>query len=91
VLVEVRDLDFSYGPVQVLFDVSLEVREGEVLALLGTNGAGKSTLLRALTGLQLPSRGTVTLAGRDITDLPAEQRVRAGVVQVPGARRSSPA
>jgi ABC-type branched-subunit amino acid transport system ATPase component len=52
---QVRNLDYSYGPVQVLFDVELEVRKGEVLALLGTNGAGKSTLLRALSGLGIPA------------------------------------
>ncbi len=56
-VLQVRNLDFSYGPVQVLFDVSLEVARGEALALLGTNGAGKSTLLRAVSGLGIPDRG----------------------------------
>ena len=56
-MLQVRNLDFSYGTVQVLFGVDLDVRRGEVLALLGTNGAGKSTLLRCICGLGVPSRG----------------------------------
>lgn len=87
---EVRNLDFSYGQVQVLFDVSLDVAEGEIVALLGTNGAGKSTLLRAVCGLDLPSRGSVRCFGDDITYLDAETRVAKGVVQVPGGRSTFP-
>ncbi len=60
--IQVDDVDFSYGHVQVLFDVGFEVRRGEVLALLGTNGAGKSTILRVIAGLGTPSRGVVRLA-----------------------------
>jgi ABC-type branched-subunit amino acid transport system ATPase component len=82
----VRNLDFSYGLVQVLFDVHLDVRRGEILALLGTNGAGKSTLLRAISGLALPDRGVVRLDGRNVTYTTAEDRVRFGVVQVPGGK-----
>ena len=89
-MLQVRNLDFSYGPVQVLFDVSVDVRRGEVLALLGTNGAGKSTLLRAITGLQLPDRGVVRMDGRTITYLGAEQRVDLGIVQVPGGKAVFP-
>ncbi|MEO0494013.1 MAG: ATP-binding protein, partial [Actinomycetota bacterium] len=81
---QVRNLDFSYGPVQVLFDVSLEVAPGEVVALLGTNGAGKSTLLRAISGLGIPDRGVVRLNGRTITYAEAETRFRVGVVQLRG-------
>jgi len=65
--VGLRDIDFSYGPVQVLFGVNLHVDRGETLALLGTNGAGKSTILRVISGLAVPSRGIVSLHGRDIT------------------------
>jgi ABC-type branched-subunit amino acid transport system ATPase component/sugar phosphate permease len=83
-LLQVRNLDFSYGPVQVLFDVGLEVQEGEVLALLGTNGAGKSTLLRAISGLGIPDRGVVRLRGRTITYAEAEARFAAGIVQLRG-------
>lgn len=81
---QVRDLDFSYGRVQVLFDVDLDVRRGEVLALLGTNGAGKSTLLRCISGLGVPSRGVVRLHGHTITYAEPEDRVRLGVVMMPG-------
>jgi ABC-type branched-subunit amino acid transport system ATPase component len=81
---QVRNLDFSYGPVQVLFDVEIEVGKGEVVALLGTNGAGKSTLLRAISGLGIPDRGVVRLNGRTITYAEAETRFRVGIVQLRG-------
>jgi ABC-type branched-subunit amino acid transport system ATPase component/predicted MFS family arabinose efflux permease len=83
-LLQVRNLDFSYGPVQVLFDVNLDVREGEVLALLGTNGAGKSTVLRAVTGLSQIDRGVIRLGGKDITFADPAERLGLGIVQVPG-------
>ena len=86
----VRGIDFSYGKLQVLFDVDLDVPAGEVVALLGTNGAGKSTLLRAVSGLDLPDRGSVRYFGDDITYLDAESRVRRGLVQVPGGRGTFP-
>ena len=86
VLLRVGGVDFAYGSVQVLFDTSIEVHHGEALALLGTNGAGKSTLLRVISGLERPSAGTVTLAGRDITGKPAEQLAAEGLVLVPGGR-----
>ncbi len=82
--VQVRNLDFSYGPVQILFDVSLDVHRGETLALLGTNGAGKSTLLRVISGLGVPSRGVVRLHGRTITYCDPELRTKIGVVQLMG-------
>ena len=81
---QVHNLDFAYGSVQVLFDVSFEVARGEVVALLGTNGAGKSTLLRAVSGLGIPDRGVVRLGGRTITYAEAEDRFAAGLVQLRG-------
>jgi ABC-type branched-subunit amino acid transport system ATPase component len=81
-----RRIDFSYGQVQVLFDVNFAVDDGEMVALLGTNGAGKSTLLRILSGIGIPSNGTVHFRGGDITRVEAEQRVRLGITQVPGGR-----
>ena len=81
-----RHIDFSYGQVQVLFDVNLNVDEGEMVALLGTNGAGKSTLLRVISGLGVPSRGSVHFRGADITYVTPARRVELGVCQVPGGR-----
>jgi ABC-type branched-subunit amino acid transport system ATPase component/predicted MFS family arabinose efflux permease len=89
-LLQIRNLDFSYGPVQVLFDVDLVVRKGETLALLGTNGAGKSTVLRAISGLALPERGVIRFEGRTITLTDATDRVRNGIVQVPGGKALFP-
>ena len=83
---EVRDLDFSYGHVQVLFGVELAVAPGEVLALLGTNGAGKSTLLRCVSGLERPSAGAVTHHGEGITTLAPVDRVGRGIVQLMGGK-----
>lgn len=88
--IEIRHLDFSYGHVQVLFDVSVDLHDGEVLALLGTNGAGKSTLLRALSGLAPVDRGTIHHRGVDITHADAGDRVRSGIVQLPGGKAVFP-
>jgi ABC-type branched-subunit amino acid transport system ATPase component/sugar phosphate permease len=85
-LLACKGVDFSYGQLQVLFDVDFSVDEGEMVALLGTNGAGKSTLLKVVSGIGLPSRGTVRFQGEDITYLDAERRVPLGVTQVPGGR-----
>jgi len=81
-----RRLDFSYGQVQVLFDVDFTVDDGEMVALLGVNGAGKSTLLKVISGIGLPSRGSVRFRGTDITYLDAERRLRLGITQIPGGR-----
>jgi ABC-type branched-subunit amino acid transport system ATPase component len=85
-LVEVRNVDFRYGPVQILFGVDLDVPEGEIFALLGTNGAGKSTLLRAVCGLDHPLRGSVRFAGDEITYLESEQLLRLGIALMPGGK-----
>jgi ABC-type branched-subunit amino acid transport system ATPase component/ABC-type branched-subunit amino acid transport system permease subunit len=85
-----RGVDVGYDGIQVLFGVDLHVRRGEVLALLGTNGAGKSTLLRAVSGLSRASRGSIVLAGQDITHASPAERVAAGIVQVPGGRAVFP-
>ena len=85
-VLQVANIDFSYGPVQVMFDVNFEVFRGECVALLGTNGAGKSTILRVISGLEVPERGVVRLNGRNITYVAPEQRVRMGIVQLPGGK-----
>ena len=87
---QVHNLDFSYGTQQVLFDISLEVAEGEIAALLGTNGAGKSTLLRAVSGLDHPTRGTVRVFGTNSTYLEAEQVIDLGVAMLPGGKTTFP-
>lgn len=79
-------LEFSYGKLQVLFGVSLEVGDGEALALLGTNGAGKSTLLKLIAGLERPSSGRVVFDDQDVTRVPAEHLVAKGMVLIPGGR-----
>ena len=88
---QVADIDFSYGHVQVLFDVGFEVRRGEVLALLGTNGAGKSTILRVIAGLGTPARGVVRLNGRTITYTTPEQRAKLGIRILLGGKGVFPA
>jgi ABC-type branched-subunit amino acid transport system ATPase component len=86
VLLRADGIDFSYGQLQVLFGISLEVRRGEALALLGTNGAGKSTLLRVIAGLERPSAGSVTYRGRDITGIRPERLAAEGVALIPGGK-----
>ena len=85
-LLLVRDVQVSYGNVQVLFGVDLEVAEGDVVALLGTNGAGKSTLLNAISGVTEADRGAVIFDGRDITHAPPNEIAAMGIAQVPGGK-----
>lgn len=85
-----RHVDFAYDQVQVLFDVSFTVEEGEMVALLGTNGAGKSTLLRVVSGLGFPSRGSVRFRGADITFLDPQRRLGLGIRQIAGGRGTFP-
>ena len=89
-LLACRGIDFSYGQVQVLFGVDFTVDEGEMVALLGVNGAGKSTLLRAISGLGLPTNGSIRLRGVDITYLDAERRTTLGISQIPGGKAVFP-
>src|SRR3546814_765656 len=89
-LLLVRQLEVSYGNVQVLFGVDLEVDEGEVVALLGTNGAGKSTLLNAICGITEAERGAVIYDGRDITHAPPNEIAALGISQVPGGKAVFP-
>ncbi len=85
-LLLVRDIQVSYGNVQVLFGVDFEVGEGDVVALLGTNGAGKSTLLNAISGVTEAHRGAVIFDGRDITHVPPNEIAALGIAQVPGGK-----
>jgi branched-chain amino acid transport system ATP-binding protein len=85
-VLELAGVDFSYGALQVLFGVTFDVREGEILALLGTNGAGKSTTLNAISGIVEPDGGNVFFRGEAITGEAPEHTVARGIVQVPGGR-----
>jgi ABC-type branched-subunit amino acid transport system ATPase component/sugar phosphate permease len=83
---QVHNLDFFYGTNQVLFDMNLQVEQGEMVALLGTNGAGKSTLLRAVSGLSHPHRGVVRIFGMNSTYLEPEQIIDEGVALLVGGK-----
>jgi len=85
-LLAIRDLEVSYGAVQVLFGVSLEVRAGEIVSVIGPNGAGKSTVIKSVIGLVPARQGTVTFGGRDITNLAAHTIPALGIGYVPQGR-----
>ncbi len=86
-LLSVQNLDVRHGLLQAVRDVSFGVARGETLALVGANGAGKTTLLRAIAGAHLPAARRVVFDGRDLTQVPAHQRVAQGVALVPEGRR----
>jgi branched-chain amino acid transport system ATP-binding protein len=86
----ISHLRAGYGTVQVLEDVSLEVGEGETVALLGTNGNGKSTLINAIIGLVTPAAGSIVFGGRELAGLPPEAIVGLGVAIVPEGRQLCP-
>lgn len=86
-LLEVKDLEVSYGLIKAVKGVSFEVSEGEVVALIGANGAGKTTIMHAINALIPKSGGTVTLAGEDITHIGAHKLITRGMAQVPEGRR----
>lgn len=89
-ILRVRGIEAHYGRIRALEDVSLEVPEGGVVALLGANGAGKTTTLRAISGLLHPTRGSIEFAGRRIDRLSAERLVREGIAHVPEGRQIFP-
>jgi branched-chain amino acid transport system ATP-binding protein len=90
-LLTVESLEVQHGLLRAVREVSLEVEEGETLALVGANGAGKTTLLRALAGAHRPAAGRILFDGDDITRLPAYTRVGRGIALVPEGRRLFPA
>ena len=89
-MLRLEGVDAFYGDLQALAEVSFEVNDGEIVALVGANAAGKSTTLRVISGLVNPRRGRVLLNGDDLTGLPAHERVDRGIVQVPEGRRLFP-
>lgn len=86
-LLTIDDLHAYYGNIHALKGISLYVDEGEIVTLIGGNGAGKSTTLNTISGLVRAAQGTITLAGEDITHLPAHQTVERGVIQAPEGRK----
>jgi branched-chain amino acid transport system ATP-binding protein len=89
-ILSVENIHVFHGDVQALWGVSLEVREGEVVSLLGSNGAGKTTTLRTISGLLRPRTGRISFAGREIHRIPPHEVVALGVAQIPEGRRLWP-
>jgi branched-chain amino acid transport system ATP-binding protein len=89
-MLKIEHLNSGYGDIEVLWDISLEVREGEVVALIGSNGAGKSTLLWTISGLLKPTSGSITFAGERIDGASPDHIVSRGITQVPQGRRLFP-
>ena len=89
-LLQVNNIDVHYGSLQVLWNVSLEVLEGEIVAIAGANGAGKTTLLKSISGVIHPSNGTINFGGTDITTLKPYDIVSLGISQVPEGRKLFP-
>ena len=89
-ILELRDVHTYYGSIHALKGISLEVREGEIVTLIGANGAGKSTTLRSINGLNHPRRGTIRFAGREITSESPHDVVRLGISQSPEGRKLFP-
>ena len=89
-MISIRNLDAGYGSVSVLRDVSMEIGEGEIVAVLGSNGVGKTTLNNTLSGLIRPSAGEVTFEGSVISGLPPADIVARGLIHVPEGRKLFP-
>src|SRR5512143_2019711 len=85
-MLEVRGLHVHYGSIRALKGISLEVKEGEMVALIGANGAGKSTLLNTLSGFNRPKQGEILFRGGEIRGLPPNEIVARGMIQVPEGR-----
>jgi branched-chain amino acid transport system ATP-binding protein len=89
-LLKIETLRTAYGRIEALKGISMEVREGEIVTLIGSNGAGKTTTLRTINGIIAPRSGKITFAGQDITRRPAHEIVKLGIAQSPEGRRLFP-
>lgn len=87
---EIKDLAVSFGGIQALKGISLNVDEGEIVTLIGANGAGKTTTLRTASGLERPESGSIWLDGQDLTKISAQDRVKRGLIHIPEGRRVFP-
>jgi branched-chain amino acid transport system ATP-binding protein len=84
---ELKDIQTYYGNIQALKGITIDVEEGECVTLIGSNGAGKSTTLRSISGLTPPRKGSIRLAGQEISQLPPQEIVRLGICQSPEGRK----
>lgn len=89
-LLRVSNIDAYYGSLQVLWNISIEVRSGETAAIIGANGSGKSTLMNSISGIMHPTKGSILFEGKDITIMDPYQIVALGISQVPEGRRIFP-
>jgi branched-chain amino acid transport system ATP-binding protein len=89
-MLRLDDIHTYYGAIHAIKGISIEVREGEIVTLIGANGAGKSTTLRSINGLNRPRRGRIVFRGRDITNAPAHDVVKLGISQSPEGRKLFP-
>ena len=89
-MLKLDNIKTYYGNIQALKGISLEVKKGEIICLIGANGAGKSTTLMSISGIEPPRSGSIFLEGIDITGMPAHQIVTMGLSQVPEGRRIFP-
>jgi branched-chain amino acid transport system ATP-binding protein len=89
-LLRVTNIDAFYGSLQVLWDISIDIESGEIVAIIGANGSGKSSLLNTISGMIHPARGSVVFEGREITQLDPFRIVALGISQVPEGRRIFP-
>jgi branched-chain amino acid transport system ATP-binding protein len=89
-MLELKGINAGYGSFQALFDISLDVKEGEAVGVIGPNGAGKTTLMRVISGLIRPSAGTLAMDGKDLARMPGHRIVELGIAHVPENRRLFP-
>ena len=85
-MLKIHNLDVSYGPIRALKGISFEVKEGEIVTLIGANGAGKSTTLRTISNLIKPKSGSITFLNKDLLSVPAYDLVKLGIAHVPEGR-----
>ena len=90
VMLNVTNLNVGYGSFQALFNIDIDVKAGEAVAVIGPNGAGKTTLMRAISGLMPVKKGAINMEGTDVTKTPAHDIVKLGIAHVPEHRRLFP-
>jgi len=86
-LLKLESVNVAYGDVQVLWDVSMEIKQGEIVALVGANAAGKTSTINTISGISKPLSGSITFEGKPLHEMPAYEIVKLGIVQVPEGRR----